>query len=134
MAARTNRTRTCPARASASARLSAVGLCAVRCRRPSRSWIVRRLTAASSASSSCVSWACFLSCRSTADDIPAYLEPFFAAKTASPPGVVCKASWAKRDIAAYGFLTVSMSGALPGSLLARPACGVSHWDPYGGRG
>lgn len=68
----------------------------------------------------------------TPDDIPAYLQPFFAAKTATPPGVICRASWAKKDIAAYGFLTVSMSAALPGSLVARPACGVSHWDPYGG--
>jgi PBP superfamily domain len=69
----------------------------------------------------------------TPDDIPAYLEPFFAAQNASPPGAVCKAVWAKKDLAAYGFLRVVVSGAGPGSGLGGSQCGVSHWDPYGGK-
>ena len=40
----------------------------------------------------------------TADDIPAYLEPYFAAKTAATPGWVCSASKAVTDIKNYGFL------------------------------
>ena len=67
----------------------------------------------------------------TADDIPAYLEPFFAAQNATPPGAICRATWAKKDPAAYGFLRVAVSGA--GSGAGRSQCGVSHWDPYGGK-
>ena len=66
---------------------------------------------------------------STPDNIPAYLEPFFSAKTASPPGFVCTAATALKDDTAYGFLHVSASGAKPGegAVLAGSQCGVSHW-------
>jgi ABC-type phosphate transport system substrate-binding protein len=64
---------------------------------------------------------------STKDNIPAYLEPFFSAKTASPPGFVCSAPTALKDITAYGFLHVSASGAKPGEVLVGSQCGVSHW-------
>ena len=65
----------------------------------------------------------------TKDDIPAYLEPFFAAKTANPPGYVCTDPTALGDLAPYGFLRVSASGARPPKVLAAGGsqCGVSHW-------
>jgi len=40
---------------------------------------------------------------STADHIPGYLEPFFAASNASTPGWACSNAAAKADIKAYGF-------------------------------
>jgi ABC-type phosphate transport system substrate-binding protein len=63
----------------------------------------------------------------TTDHIPAYLEPFFAAKTANPPGYVCTDPTALSDLAAYGFLRVSASKGRPGALLQGSQCGVSHW-------
>jgi hypothetical protein len=46
----------------------------------------------------------------TADHIPAYLEPFFASATAATPGWACSNSKAKTDIKAYGFLPLSSCG------------------------
>jgi ABC-type phosphate transport system substrate-binding protein len=43
----------------------------------------------------------------TADHIPAYLEPFFAARTAKTPGWVCTSPVAGRAIMAYGFLPLA---------------------------
>jgi ABC-type phosphate transport system substrate-binding protein len=63
----------------------------------------------------------------THDDIPAYLEPFFSAKTAKPAGFVCTARTALADLTAYGFLPVSASRGGPGEILASSRCGVSHW-------
>jgi hypothetical protein len=63
----------------------------------------------------------------TTDHIPAYLEPFFAAKTANPAGYICTDPTALSDLAAYGFLRVSASRGRPGALLAVSQCGVSHW-------
>ena len=63
----------------------------------------------------------------TTDHIPAYLEPFFAAKTANPSGFVCTSPTALGDVTAYGFLHVSASRGRPGALLATSQCGVSHW-------
>ena len=40
----------------------------------------------------------------TTDHIPAYLEPFFAASTATTPGWACSNATAKADIGHYGFL------------------------------
>lgn len=39
----------------------------------------------------------------TADHMPSYLEPFFAAQGASRPGWICSASQAAADISDYGF-------------------------------
>jgi ABC-type phosphate transport system substrate-binding protein len=66
---------------------------------------------------------------STPDDIPAYLEPFFAAKTANTPGWACSSPQAQKDITRYGFLPLSGLPAFPprGGLLASgPQCGTPH--------
>jgi len=47
---------------------------------------------------------------STADNIPAYLEKFFASSTASTKGWICKSSQAATDIRNYGFLTTPFCG------------------------
>ena len=47
--------------------------------------------------------------QTTADRIPAYLEPLFAAATAATPGYACSAPAAK-IISAYGFLTTPLCG------------------------
>jgi ABC-type phosphate transport system substrate-binding protein len=67
----------------------------------------------------------------THDDIPAYLEPFFAAKTASPPGFVCASPTAQTDITNYGFSAQIWAGRGGRQL---PACGIPHWDHYRPRG
>ena len=46
----------------------------------------------------------------TADHIPAYLEKFFAASTASTKGWACSSTKAKTDIKNYGFLPVPNCG------------------------
>ena len=46
---------------------------------------------------------------STTDNIPGYLEPFFAAANASTPGWACTNTKAKADIKSYGFLAFSNS-------------------------
>ena len=46
----------------------------------------------------------------TADHIPAYLEPIFAAKTASTPGWICSSTKAATDVRAYGLRTISQCG------------------------
>ncbi len=48
----------------------------------------------------------------TADHIPAYLEPFFAARTAAVPGYFCTSSVAMADIAAYGFINTPLCGSV----------------------
>jgi ABC-type phosphate transport system substrate-binding protein len=64
----------------------------------------------------------------TADDIPAYLEPFFAAKTASTPGYVCSSTTAQKDITNYGFSTsIWAKGA---ERRAGSDCGIPHWDHH----
>jgi ABC-type phosphate transport system substrate-binding protein len=68
----------------------------------------------------------------TPDDIPAYLEPIFAARTAPQPGYVCSTVTAHNDITSYGFLTLPGTGAPHGSSLRGSQCGVPHWDHYGG--
>ena|SRR5579859_6574516 len=45
--------------------------------------------------------------RRSAGSILACLEPFFAAKTANPPGYVCTDAKAQNDIKAYGFLVAN---------------------------
>jgi hypothetical protein len=67
----------------------------------------------------------------THDDIPSYLEPFFAAKTASPPGYVCTSPTAQTDITNYGF-SAQIWARRGGRQL--PACGIPHWDHYQPRG
>jgi ABC-type phosphate transport system substrate-binding protein len=57
----------------------------------------------------------------TADHIPAYLEPFFAARTAKTPGWICSSPVAGNDITAYGFLPLSGTNAL-----ATTGCGTPH--------
>lgn len=49
---------------------------------------------------------------STPDNIPAYLEPIFASKTATVPGWVCKAapSTANTDLTNYGLLSSPLCG------------------------
>jgi ABC-type phosphate transport system substrate-binding protein len=57
---------------------------------------------------------------STPDDIPPYLEPFFAAKSASTAGWVCSSSTAQKDIKNYGFQ------ALNGFVNAGGKCGTPY--------
>jgi ABC-type phosphate transport system substrate-binding protein len=64
----------------------------------------------------------------TADDIPAYLEPFFAAKTASTPGYVCSSTTAQKDITNYGFSTKILVKSNKRQPL--PGCGIPHWDHH----
>jgi ABC-type phosphate transport system substrate-binding protein len=45
----------------------------------------------------------------TADNIPAYLEPFFAASTAATPGYTCGTS-GSNDLKKYGFLPIASCG------------------------
>ena len=47
---------------------------------------------------------------STADNIPAYLEPFFAASGAKVKGWACSNATATADIKHYGFLTTPLCG------------------------
>lgn len=47
---------------------------------------------------------------STPDNIPANLEPFFAASTATVKGWVCSSKTAATDIKHYGFLTTPLCG------------------------
>lgn len=50
---------------------------------------------------------------STSDDIPAYLEPFFAAAAASTPGWICGSSKGQSDIGAYGFRKLGAACGTP---------------------
>lgn len=47
---------------------------------------------------------------STADHIPGYLEPFFAAPAAATPGWACSNAKAQTDIKSYGFLLIARCG------------------------
>jgi ABC-type phosphate transport system substrate-binding protein len=65
----------------------------------------------------------------TADNIPPYLEPFFAASTASTPGWACSSPQAFNDIKAYGFLRLSgLPAFLPRTGVSSPSpqCGTAH--------
>ena len=62
----------------------------------------------------------------TADHIPAYLEPFFAAKTAKIHGWVCSSSTAMADIRDYGFLPLGGTQAPNEPAVAAPACGTPY--------
>ena len=65
----------------------------------------------------------------TPDNIPAYLEPVFAATTATTPGWACSSPQAQKDITSYGFLTLSgLLAMMPrsGSLASGPQCGTPH--------
>ena len=63
----------------------------------------------------------------THDDIPAYLEPFFAAKTTKPSGFTCASLTAQADITHYGF-SINIWARRRNQPV--PACGVPHWDHY----
>ncbi len=66
---------------------------------------------------------------STPDNIPAYLEPIFAAKTASTPGWTCSSPQAQKDVRDYGFLPLSSIPAFPprgGFVASGGQCGTPH--------
>ena len=48
---------------------------------------------------------------STKDNIPAYLEPFFASSRAKVKGWICSSKTGTKDIVDYGFLTTPFCGA-----------------------
>jgi ABC-type phosphate transport system substrate-binding protein len=63
----------------------------------------------------------------TPDNIPAYLEPFFAASSAITPGWSCSSPKAQQDIKAYGLLPLAGAGA-PGDsrVTGGSQCGIPH--------
>jgi ABC-type phosphate transport system substrate-binding protein len=63
---------------------------------------------------------------STADHIPAYLEPFFGSSKGKKPGWICTKPQAKVDIAAYGFLTLSDTPTRTDVPNALPRCGTPY--------
>jgi ABC-type phosphate transport system substrate-binding protein len=62
----------------------------------------------------------------TADHIPAYLEPFFAARSAKIQGWTCSSPVAGNDITAYGFLALSGGQDARNQIGLTTECGTPH--------